>query len=340
MSNIMQSTAGAAPVKQQDYSFLYSKEFCIGTRFCVPPPWHWIILCLGSVFGYLFCVFVVFPATRPKTREGVLLFDKLRYWHNMALCVFSGFSCFYTIYEMRESGVWDDFLLFFRLWDVQLLKPMMCTDAHSSVIFLNYVFIVSKLYEGLDTGFMVWLKNEFSRGILREEKNKKKAAIQAKSGTAAAAPVAARESTAIAGKKSVAAAAAPASADAELNFLNVYHHATTFWLFLLVSNFQGTLRMGLVMNGFVHLLMYYHYAHPLPSWLVPAVTVSQIGQLIFVTYLWGLQVQVCERHFDFATDHWLEFLTPFMMVPVFLLFFLKYFAERWILPLFRKSKKE
>ena len=40
-----------------------------------------------------------------------------------------------------------------------------------------------------------------------------------------------------------------------LDFLHTYHHATTFCLFLAVMNFPGAEKCGMLLNGFVHLIM-------------------------------------------------------------------------------------
>jgi hypothetical protein len=39
-------------------------------------------------------------------------------------------------------------------------------------------------------------------------------------------------------------------------FLHLYHHATTFWLFCFVMNMPGPEKFGLLLNGGVHTLMY------------------------------------------------------------------------------------
>jgi hypothetical protein len=41
----------------------------------------------------------------------------------------------------------------------------------------------------------------------------------------------------------------------KLDFLHLYHHATTFALFLIVMNFPGTEKFGMILNGFVHTIM-------------------------------------------------------------------------------------
>jgi hypothetical protein len=115
------------------------------------------------------------------------------------------------------------------------------------------------------------------------------------------------------------------------SFLHIYHHATTFWLFLLVSDLPGPLRMGLLLNGFVHTLMYAHYAWPFPKPLVPLITLSQIAQLGAVTYLWTITPASCTRFASFQETYFWEFLTPYGMVPVYLIFFVHFFIQRFFL---------
>ena len=128
-------------------------------------------------------------------------------------------------------------------------------------------------------------------------------------------------------------------------FLHTYHHATTFWLFCMVMNMPGTEKFGLMMNGFVHTLMYSHYWR---SWgktplkpLIPVITVLQIIQLATVTYTWTVNPYECganSRYSTAPTTFLPEFLTPYAMVPVFLYYFLKYFVGRFILKSSPKSK--
>eukprot|EP00668_Euglena_longa_P002647 GGOE01003093.1.p1 GENE.GGOE01003093.1~~GGOE01003093.1.p1 ORF type:complete len:290 (-),score=98.33 GGOE01003093.1:272-1105(-) len=116
-----------------------------------------------------------------------------------------------------------------------------------------------------------------------------------------------------------------------LSFLHVYHHATTFWLFLMVSNFTSTAKQGMLFNGFVHTLMYAHYAFPFPKPLVPLITLAQIIQLVFVTWVWTVTPLRCSQHASFIQDHPLEFATCYAMVPVYLIFFIHFFVKRFVL---------
>ncbi|KAJ1489463.1 ELO family [Baffinella frigidus] len=48
-------------------------------------------------------------------------------------------------------------------------------------------------------------------------------------------------------------------------FLHLYHHATTTWLFCMVVNLPGPEKFGLLLNGGVHMLMYSHYWRAWPK---------------------------------------------------------------------------
>ena len=127
----------------------------------------------------------------------------------------------------------------------------------------------------------------------------------------------------------------------KLMFLHVYHHATTFWLFLHVSCFASTIKMGLLLNGGVHTLMYAHYAWPFPKKLVPFITLSQIAQLLFVTYVWSITPGTCGgRLGEFPSEHPFDFVTPYCFVPVYIIFFVKFFVERFLLGKKKGTKKE
>ena len=118
----------------------------------------------------------------------------------------------------------------------------------------------------------------------------------------------------------------------KIGFLHCYHHATTFFLFLLVQNFPGTEKAGMLLNGFVHTLMYYHYAFRLPRAFRPFITAAQIVQLITVTYLWHVTPATCTQNATFPKDHYLEFLFPYLFVPVYCIFFVKFFVESYLFP--------
>jgi hypothetical protein len=126
----------------------------------------------------------------------------------------------------------------------------------------------------------------------------------------------------------------------QIGFLHCYHHATTFFLFLLVENFPSTEKSGMLFNGFVHTLMYYHYAFRLPKFMRPIITFAQIVQLVTVTGIWHLTPSVCQKFEAFPQDHFFEFLAPDAMVPVYAIFFVKFFIESYIIVKKKDTKKE
>jgi fatty acid elongase 3 len=125
--------------------------------------------------------------------------------------------------------------------------------------------------------------------------------------------------------------------ESTLLFLHCYHHATTFLLFLIVENFHGTSKSGMLLNGFVHFLMYYHYAFRLPRFMRPLITIAQIIQLAVVTYFWYVSPATCPAYADFPVSYPLEFNIPYGLVPVYLCFFLKFFFESYVMSPKKKS---
>eukprot|EP00039_Didymoeca_costata_P003448 m.67748 g.67748 ORF g.67748 m.67748 type:complete len:276 (+) comp11912_c0_seq3:1454-2281(+) len=120
-------------------------------------------------------------------------------------------------------------------------------------------------------------------------------------------------------------------------FLHVYHHATTFWLFMLTTNIPGTEKLGMLLNGGVHTMMYSHYWRSWPKKLVPLITTLQIVQLATVTYVWSIIPMECPRYENILQEYPIEFMTPYAMVPVFLYYFVTYFINRFIK---KKEKKQ
>ena len=123
----------------------------------------------------------------------------------------------------------------------------------------------------------------------------------------------------------------------KIGFLHIYHHATTFLLFLLVMMFPGTEKSGMLLNGFVHTLMYYHFAFRLPKFLRPLITALQILQLMAVTYVWYRITDACPQYDSFPRENRWEYWTPYALVPVYSLFFFKFFIEQYLL---RSPKKD
>ena len=117
----------------------------------------------------------------------------------------------------------------------------------------------------------------------------------------------------------------------DIGVLHLYHHATTVGLFFVVTSFPVTEKSGLLLNGFVHALMYFHFAFRLPRFMRPLLTGAQIAQLAAVTLAWIDCAQTCDEAIAFKRDHRLEFLLPFAAVPVYLLLFVRFFVEQYVL---------
>jgi hypothetical protein len=116
----------------------------------------------------------------------------------------------------------------------------------------------------------------------------------------------------------------------EIGFLHLYHHATTFALFLVVMNFPSTEKAGMLLNGAVHTIMYAHYAWRLPRWARPLITFSQIVQLVYVTWLWAITPSSCPAFSKFPSEHTIEYIAPFLMVPVYTLFFIRFYVSSYL----------
>ena len=116
----------------------------------------------------------------------------------------------------------------------------------------------------------------------------------------------------------------------KIDFLHLYHHATTFLLFLHVMNLPGTEKSGMLLNGFVHSIMYYHYAWRLPRALRPLITGAQIVQLAVVTWFWTIIPARCPQFASYPAQHPLEFAVPYLCVPVYLLLFVKFFFTSYV----------
>ncbi|CAF4286616.1 unnamed protein product [Rotaria sordida] len=89
-------------------------------------------------------------------------------------------------------------------------------------------------------------------------------------------------------------------------------------------NFPGGEKSGMLLNGFVHTVMYYHFAFRLPKFLRPIITTLQIIQLLIVTYIWHIVPRLCLKYKQFPNENFLEFLLPYALVPVYCLFFLNF----------------
>jgi len=102
----------------------------------------------GSFVLYWFILLpFVFPATRPTSEAGKKALNSVRDVHNIFLCVYSGIACFGTLYYLYTHNLlnYHDFL---------------CAPLEGTPIrLLSVTFTISKIWEWVDTAFIVWLGN-------------------------------------------------------------------------------------------------------------------------------------------------------------------------------------
>lgn len=327
----------------ENYIFLYDKPFKTGISFIgeIDPPMHLFFLVICPMVLYILCLYVIFPALKPKSKSAILFCDKWRYYHNVFMSLYSLGTFLLTVRELVIAD--DNEIGFVYSLSPKAWAPMMCNKPSELMYWINGVFIVSKIVEWIDSAFIIWLKNDDARAILKAAKEEQqKTSGSGKKSDAAAAAAAAdnklteRKSSVVESKKS---SSGGDKNSAELSFLHGYHHMTTLFAFILVLNNPGGVKLGPLLNGFVHFLMYWHYARPLPRVVVPFITISQILQFFLVMYLWWVASSECADFAQLVKNHPWEYRTPFLFTPVYLVFFVKYFVKRWILPLIFGSKK-
>ena len=100
----------------------------------------------------------------------------------------------------------------------------------------------------------------------------------------------------------------------------------------LPSNLQSNRFRHSPLRGTRSILIHLSYWRPWPKPLVPLITIAQIFQLGFVTYSWTINPGLCaSAPFASAPSELpLAFATPYAMVPVYLYFFLVFFAKRFL----------
>lgn len=227
-----------------------------------------LLLSFGSILIYLLFIYIIIPNLTSIITKNKILFNNFTKLHFFLLFLYSGICCFSTLYYLYKNNEFIN------------LNDFMCKPLPDWLRLLSLTFIISKIWEWVDTFIDIW------RG----------------------------------------------KTPYQIGFLHCYHHATTFFLFLLVENFPSTEKSGMLLNGFVHTLMYYHYAFRLPKFMRPLITFFQIVQLVTVTYIWHITPLTCSEHALFPKEHFIEFIIPYGLVPVYAIFFVKFFIESYILP--------
>jgi hypothetical protein len=80
---------------------------------------------------------------------------------------------------------------------------------------------------------------------------------------------------------------------------------------------------------------YYHFAFRLPHVFRPLITALQIVQLATVTWVWHITPDTCADNAVLATfpsAYPLEHATPYIFVPVYFAFFVKFFVMTYVCP--------
>jgi len=108
-----------------------------------------------------------------------------------------------------------------------------------------------------------------------------------------------------------------------LDFLHLFHHCTTASV-AYVSRFQP-LCLGVWTNSFVHVLMYIHFARPIPS-LRSTITTLQITQFLWVLALYFHWFML------YSTLSWTDVLYQNACYGVYLVFFCQFFYANYISP--------
>lgn len=114
-----------------------------------------------------------------------------------------------------------------------------------------------------------------------------------------------------------------------VSFLHCFHHITTVYLFSTTVQYPYLSKIGMLLNGGVHIAMYSHYASPLPARMVPFITGAQIVQ--FVCVFWCLFVawrDECKPSlFDQGEAH--ATVVRAGIVATYLVLFCRYFISRF-----------
>eukprot|EP00747_Dinoflagellata_sp_TGD_P170402 gnl/TRDRNA2_/TRDRNA2_201874_c0_seq1.p1 gnl/TRDRNA2_/TRDRNA2_201874_c0~~gnl/TRDRNA2_/TRDRNA2_201874_c0_seq1.p1 ORF type:complete len:272 (-),score=29.70 gnl/TRDRNA2_/TRDRNA2_201874_c0_seq1:75-842(-) len=113
-----------------------------------------------------------------------------------------------------------------------------------------------------------------------------------------------------------------------LRWVHVLHHATTFWMYAVNHAFTSSSKWGVMVNAFVHLVMYAHYTRPFPKIFRPWITRLQLIQ--FGTALW-FHLAIWWRECDERVHtHVWEFATPFLLVLLYAVLFVNFYIQQYV----------
>eukprot|EP00759_Apiculatamorpha_spiralis_P051351 PhF_6_TR5195/c0_g1_i1/m.7476 len=279
----------------------------------LPATVHIPLLCFFPPLLYVILLKGIFPLFTPTTPNGVFRMCKIRKWHNIAMTLFSLAIFVGTVLESLPELL-TVFTSSDALWTFDRYRLFLCSESTPTMIGLNWIFIISKVFpECLDTAFIVWLKNEYAHSILDKKDPKKE-----KQGSK------------------------HQHHETGVSFVHGFHHATTMYAFLIVTNASFGPKLGCLLNGGVHTLMYAHYSGIpiIPKKFIWILTVGQMAQFLVVISAWitaSNQQYGCTKFSRWAHHHQLEWYSAFLFVPVYLVFFLRFFVKRFVLPLLKKK---
>ena len=109
-----------------------------------------LVLMLASFVMYFYLLVpIVFPAMKPQSEAAVVRCKMMRAHHNIALFVYSGLCFSATAFYLFQTG---------ELFD---RHAFLCTPVEGTWLRLvSITFTLSKIWEWLDTAFLVWLGSQ------------------------------------------------------------------------------------------------------------------------------------------------------------------------------------
>lgn len=210
-----------------------------------------------------------------KNRKSINV-SLLMWAHNWILCIVSVIMWVGGMYELGKLALTSKNSSSF---ETLFCDPLREQSSHGAVGFWNWVFLITKYYELLDTALQI-----------AKKKN--------------------------------------------LLFLHVYHHAATlFTCFLGLIDNSPVQWIGLAVNAFIHILMYYYYAQASIGrdiWWKRYLTQMQITQ-----FIGGLIVSVTWCYFKLTTPQghcqgsWTIYFIGIVVVLSFLYLFCDFYIARY-----------
>lgn len=104
------------------------------------------VMVLSFVFYYFVLIPLIFPSLKPVGEAAINQCKGRRGAHNLSLFIYSAIACFSTLWYLWSEGQLFD-------WHALLCTPVEGTWLRA----LSTTFTLSKLWEWVDTAFIVWL---------------------------------------------------------------------------------------------------------------------------------------------------------------------------------------